>query len=184
MSQKIQSAWAHALTWVWRASQLLGPWGWTGIALWLAALLAGGLALLQQQRIADIVVPVPLTAVTESAPSASSVTRSAPLQLSQEVDVPLMIASMQEESRKAGLVWPQAEYRVLDGSPEQFPQLEVQTVIKGPYPQVKLWVESLLRAHPALGLRTWTMERPNADTGVADAKLVWVLYLRGQEGAP
>jgi hypothetical protein len=42
----------------------------------------------------------------------------------------------------------------------------------------------LLRAHPALGLRSWTMERPNADTGVADAKLVWVLYLRGPEGAP
>lgn len=139
---------------------------------------------MQQQRTTDIVVPAPLAAVTESAPSASDSLRSAPLQLPQEVDVPLMIASMQEESRKAGLVWPQAEYRTLDGSPEQLPQLEVQTVIRGSYPQVKLWVESLLRAHPALGLRNWTMERPNADTGVADAKLVWVLYVRGQEGAP
>lgn len=184
MNPKLESAWAQALTVAWRASQLLGPWGWAGIALWLAALLTGGLALLQQQRTADIVVPAPLAAVTVSAPRASTVTRSAPLQLPQEVGVPLMIASMQEESRKAGLVWPQAEYRVLDGSPEQLSQLEVQTVIKGSYPQVKLWVESLLRAHPALGLRSWTMERPNADTGMADAKLVWVLYLRGQEGTP
>lgn len=184
MNSKLQSAWAQALTWAWRAAQLLGPWGWAGIALWLAALLAGGLALLQQQRTADIVLPAPLAALTVSDPSASAAMRSAPLQLPQEVDAPRMIASMQEESRKAGLVWPQAEYRVLDGSPEQLPQLEVQTVIKGSYPQVKLWVESLLRAHPTLGLRSWTMERPNADTGVADAKLVWVLYLRDQEGAP
>lgn len=184
MNPKLHSAWAQASTRAWRASQLLGPWGWAGIALWLAALLAAGLALVQQQRTADIVVPAPLAAVAESDPSASAATRSAPLQLPQEVHVPLMIASMQEESRKAGLVWPQAEYRLLDGSPEQLPQLEVQTVIKGSYPQVKLWVESLLRAHPALGLRSWTMGRPNADTGVADAKLVWVLYLLDQEGTP
>lgn len=184
MNPKLQSAWALALTWAWRASQLLGPLGWAGIALWLVALIAGGLALVQQQRTTDIVVPAPLAAVTESEPNVGDVKRSAPLQLPQEVDVPLMIASMQEESRKAGLTWPQAEYRVLNGGPEQLPQLEVQTVIKGSYPHVKLWVEFLLRAHPALGLRSWTMERPNADTGVADAKLVWVLYLRDQEGAP
>lgn len=184
MNPKLHSAWARSLTWAWRASQLLGSLGWAGIALWLAALLAGGMALLQQQHTADIVVPAPLAEVTESEQGTSAAMRSAPLRLPQEVDVPLMIASMQEECRKAGLVWPQAEYRVLDGSPEQLPQLEVQTVIKGSYPQVKLWVESLLRAHPALGLRSWTMERPNADTGVADAKLVWVLYLRDQEGAP
>lgn len=95
-----------------------------------------------------------------------------------------MIAGMQEESRKAGLVWPTAEYHALEASQQQLPQLEVQTVVKGTYPQVKLWVASLLRAHPALGLRTWTMERPNADTSVADAKLVWVLFLREQEEAP
>lgn len=169
---------------MWRGAQLLSPWGWAGVGLWLAALLASAAALVQQQRTSEIVVPTPLSAASKSDPNATSTTRSAPLQLPQEADVPLVIASMQEESRKAGLVWPQAEYRVLDGSPEQLPQLEVQTVIKGSYPQVKLWVESLLRAHPALGLRTWTMERPNADTGVADAKLVWVLYLRGQGVAP
>jgi len=162
LNPKLQSTWAQALTWAWRASQLLGPWGWAGIALWLAALLAGGLAVLQQQRTADIVVPAPLAAVTVSDPSASAATRSAPLQLPQELDVPLMIASMQEESRKAGLVWPQAEYRMLDGSPEQLPQLEVQTVIKGSYPQVKLWVESLLRAHPALACEAgpWSAPTP------------------------
>lgn len=184
MNPKLQSAWAQVLTGMWRGAQLLGPWGWAGVALWLAALLAGGLALVQQQRASEIVVPAPLSETSDGAPNTSSATRSAPLQLPQETDVPLMIASMQEESRKAGLVWPQAEYRVLDGSPEQLPQLEVQTVIKGSYPQIKLWVEALLRAHPALGLRTWTMERPNADTGVADAKLVWVLYLRGQGVTP
>lgn len=184
MNTKLQSAWARALTWLWRASQVLGPWGWAGVALWLAALLSGGVALVQRQRTLEIVVPASLSAVSESDPRARSAPRSVPLQPPQEADVPQVIASMQEEGRKAGLLWPQAEYRVLDGNPEQLPQLEVQTVIKGTYPQVKLWVESLLRAHPALGLRTWTMERPNADTGVADAKLVWVLFLRGQEVAP
>jgi hypothetical protein len=184
LNPKLQAAWVKVLTWMWRGAQLMGPWGWAGVALWLAALLACAAAFVQQQRTSGIVVPASLFAASETDPNASSATRPTPLQLPQEADVPQVIKSMQEESRKAGLVWPQAEYRVLDGSPEQLPQLEVQTVIKGSYPQVKLWVEALLRAHPALGLRTWTMERPNADTGVADAKLVWVLYLRGQGVTP
>lgn len=169
---------------MWRVSQLLGPWGWAGVALWLAALFAVTLALIERQRTENIVVPASLAAIDERAPHASSAERFAPLNLPSEAEVPAMIASMQEESRKAGLVWPTAEYHVLEASLQQLPQLEVQTVVKGTYPQVKLWVESLLRAHPALGLRTWTMERPNADTGVADTKLVWVLFLREQEEAP
>lgn len=168
----------------WRLAQLLGPAGWVGVALLTLASIMAGWAIHQQQRTADVVIPPAAQAPVGHGDSVRALPTAQLGNLPQRTDIPQILASMQEACRKAGLAWPQAEYRHFDASKEQLPQLEVQTVLKGSYAQIKALVEALLRQHPALGLRTWSMERPNADTGVAEAKLVWVLYLRdGPEGS-
>lgn len=168
---------AHLITRSWRLAQQLGPVGGLGAVLLILALTVAALAFEQQQRVSNVVIPAPVAMPVDDGSPSWAQPPSEPARLPREHEAPVVIASMQEACRKAGLAWPQAEYRQFDGGKENLSQLEVQTMLKGSYPQVKALVEMLLRQHPALGLRSWSMERPNADTGVADAKLVWVLYL-------
>lgn len=156
--------------------------GWPG-TLGLTLLLCAPVFAWQgwQSRLQRMVIIVPEAAMTSvETLQTNSATQSDYIRppLARLVDAPELLKSLQQTSKAHGLAWPQAEYRYWPIQKDALAMMEIQTSVKGSYPQVKTWVQDLLKAQPSLAIRELTLERQNADIALVEAKIRWTMYLQ------
>jgi len=95
-------------------------------------------------------------------------------------DVPLLLTRIQRAALDQGLGWPRADYRLNAATDDTPASLDVRCVLKGPYPQVRRFVTTLLQDLPTLTLREFSLSRPNSEVAEVEAKLSLVVYLGAQ----
>lgn len=103
--------------------------------------------------------------------------RVSPPALPRGAESVAVLKRVQAIVRASGLSWPQADYRLTPLSDEGLATLEIRTTLKGPYPQLRQLITSLLDKEPALALRELSLTRPNGDTPEVEAKVRWVVFL-------
>lgn len=170
------ASWVSAtrLLW-WRCQQQVGVPGIAGSVLLVAAVLLCWLAHDTRRAAAAIDLPARL------APASVAVVQQAQTPepgLPLATQAPDVLLSLQQLAQKNDLTWPEADYRFWPITADALATMEVQTTFKGPYPKVKTLLTEVLKAHPAMGIREMSMERPSADMAGIDVKVRWVLFLR------
>lgn len=97
--------------------------------------------------------------------------------LPRSADSVQILRTLEGEAKANGLAWPQAEYRITPIGDENLSTLEIQTTLKGAYPQLRKLMADLMDKQPALALRELTLSRPNGDSVEVTAKLRWAIFL-------
>ncbi|WP_230181211.1 hypothetical protein [Aquabacterium sp. CECT 9606] len=121
----------------------------------------------------------PFSAATPSTLTAPAQAASAPLNpiLPHATEAIAILRILESEAKANGLAWPQAEYRITPLSDEALSALEIRTTLKGPYPQLRQLITTLLDKQPAMALRELALSRPNGDAIEVEAKLHWTVFL-------
>jgi hypothetical protein len=157
-----------------RLHQRVGTAGLVGLLLVALALASAVLSIREQRRFEtearSDAAPAPIALV----PAAK---QAGQLPLRPASDVPLLLSRMQRASVEQGLGWPRADYRLTAASADTPASLEVHCVLKGPYPNIRRFVTTLLQDTPTLTLREFTLSRADAGSSDVEAKLGIVVYL-------
>lgn len=165
------------IVWSWRWGQRLGPMGVVGCISFLLATCITTWAGFERQKIHAVENPQELmVALPKEAAALPSRDASLPFR----TDLPVLFDGVRGAFVDAKMVWPEAEYKYSSISEDSLAHVEVRTVFKGTYPQVKALVAEIMSRYPSLGVRAWTMTRPNADTQELDVSMTWVVFFRDQ----
>lgn len=100
-------------------------------------------------------------------------------------NVPVLLRRFEIAAKANGLAWPRAEYVMLAATTEEPAALEVRCVVKGPYPNLRKFLTSLLLDTPTMTLREFSVGRPSVEAAEVEAKLVFVVFLASHiQGIP
>lgn len=160
-----------------RLHQRIGAAGLAGLLLAALAVVGAGLSWRDQRRFeSESREPVRAAGTTMVAMTPAGKT-AAPLPLRPLGDVALLLARMERAAVQQDLGWPRADYRINAATAEAPASLEVHCGLKGPYPNIRRFVTTLLQDTPALTLRDFSLARTGAEAGDVEAKLGIVVYL-------
>jgi len=166
-----------------RLQQRVGGPGLVGLAAMGIALVMFGLAW-RQHAAAELERSTGVLAVTVSAPPQQT-TPARPsdppaderLVLPPATEVPLLLTRIEQAAIAQGLGWPRADYRFNAATDDVPSSVELRCALKGPYPNVRRFVATLLQDAPTLTLREFSLSRANSDAADVEAKLTIVVYL-------
>jgi hypothetical protein len=168
-----------------RLHQLVGWPGLAGFALLLAAATWAGLSWRHHRVFVETALQVPTRAaphvVADTPRDPSLALRDA---LPRVDDVPKLLSEIQQAAIVQGLGWPQAEYRLHPATDDELASLEVRCTLKGPYPELRRFIATLLWRQPALTLREFSLSRAGSEAPQVEAKLSLGIYLAAPGTAP
>lgn len=154
--------------------------GWAGVlGLLIGTLAIACLAWLHHAQATaqpDTSTASPANSATSTSAKSRAIQLSPPL-LPHASDTVALLKRIKATIQAQGLTWPQAEYRMTPLTDQGLATLEIRTTIKGPYPKLRVLIDTLLDKEPALALRELTMTRPNGDTPDVEAKIRWAVFL-------
>lgn len=159
---------------VWRWGQILGPMGSVGGLFLLLATCVTTWTWLQQQKIHALKPPEELKVALPQEKAAVVSSRNVSLPLRK--DIPALLDSVRVAFAGAKVGWPEAEYKYFSLGDDSLAHVEVRTAFKATYPQVKALVAEIMDRCPSMGVRAWTMGRPNADAPELDVNMTWVVF--------
>ena len=86
---------------------------------------------------------------------------------------------MRRLSDEGALVAEQASYRLVLKQPvAELGQYEITSPVRGSYPQVKRYIQTLLNSHPTLALQEMGMQRAKITDPQVEVDLRWVYYFK------
>lgn len=94
--------------------------------------------------------------------------------------VPLLLTRLQRVAVAQGLGWPRADYRLNAATDDTPANVDVRFTLKGPYPNIRRFVATVLQDTPTLTLREFSLSRPNSSVPDVEAKVSLVIYLADQ----
>lgn len=160
--------------------------GWAGVAGMLLVVAAIGM-MISLRPITTSHLPAEKSTAPASAPvatRASQVAEGAATTVLPPVDdIPLLLTRIQRAAVAQGLGWPRADYRLNAATEEAPASLDLRCVLKGPYPNVRMFVTEILRDIPTLTLKEFNLARPTSESADVEAKLSMVVYLKAQKVA-
>jgi hypothetical protein len=99
------------------------------------------------------------------------------LRLPKPAEVPSLIAKLVRACNDAGIVWAEADYRLVSGKGAAPGALEVSTTLRGTYPQVRQALSSMLLDTPSLTLANLSIQRESASSEQIQASVKLVVFL-------
>ncbi|MFN0160531.1 MAG: hypothetical protein ACKVQQ_04825 [Burkholderiales bacterium] len=102
--------------------------------------------------------------------------------LARDEALPQLLRGMFAEAERQGLAIASADYRMTAERDGRYRTYRMIAPVRGTYPQVRTFVDRVLRAYPALALEDASFKRENATQAVADVRLSFVFFL--VEGGP
>jgi hypothetical protein len=165
---------------VW-AARSFAALGWTGTVGLALLLLSAGAHCgfkygLSSPGISSVDVKPPRAMVSAAVADAKTPPIEAP-DLPLRSDVPRVLKQIRLSLNKAGLNWPQANYRFSSLSSDELALVEVNTTLKGSYAQLRQALAGTMNQVPALAMRELSLSRPSSDTAEVEAKIKWVVFL-------
>jgi len=151
--------------------------GWTGCAGMGLLIVATSISAWTHQANLALASPVSPTKHPDSAEAVAFPPTTTPPSLPRSDESIQILRMLESEAKINGLAWPQAEYRITPISDESLSAFEVQTTLKGTYPQLRKLIAELLDKQPALALRELNLSRSNGDALDVTAKLRWAVFL-------
>lgn len=90
-----------------------------------------------------------------------------------------VLLDMRRLSDEGALVAEQASYRLVLKQPvAELGQYEITSPVRGSYPQVKRYIQTLLNSHPTLALQEMGMQRAKITDPQVEVDLRWVYYFK------
>lgn len=166
------------IVWFWRWGQRLGPMGSVGCISLLLATCIATWAGFEKQKIHSVGNSQDSMVVLPQGEAVAEPSRDASLPF--RADLPALFDGVRGAFVDAKMVWPEAAYKYSSASNDSLAHVEVRTAFKGTYPQAKALVAEIMSRYPLLGVRAWTMVRPNADTPELEVSMTWVVFFRDQ----
>lgn len=157
-----------------RLHQRVGAAGIVGLILVAIAAVGGGLSWHEQWHFES---EMRAGAASTTIAAATRYQRVVSPPLRPVSDVSLLLARMERAAVQQDLGWPQADYRMNAAGDDAPASLEVHCALKGPYPNIRRFVTTLLQDTPTLTLREFSVSRQTAETNDVEAKLGIVVYL-------
>jgi hypothetical protein len=164
-----------------RALQL-GPAGLAGAATIASALLAAlliavpahrGELLLQQQ-----LLHAPAAVATDGVPVPTQMSLLATLPARAEV--PAVLGTMLKEAQQSGIVLEKGHYDFRGAQAGVPARYTFEFPVKGPYPNVRSFIDHTLTAVPAVALEKLRIERKAVGDAAINADVTFSLFVRGE----
>jgi len=190
------AAWRRALTasrravadMAWRDSA--ARWGWPGalavLCLAVAAVLMWAVVPAQQRESADLAQRAATTARNVARQAARARSIDAALPPGQRLAATLPDASSRQQrvaallalAAEAGVAVRSAEFKLVREPAAAQLQYTITLPVNGPYAALRGFIETALRADPALSLDRMQLRRASPTATLIDAELVWSLHMR------
>lgn len=103
--------------------------------------------------------------------------------LARDEALPQLLRDMFAEAERQGLAIASADYRMTAERDGRYRAYRMIAPVRGTYPQVRAFVDRVLRANPALALEDASFRRDTVAQAVADVRLTFVLFL-AEGGSP
>ncbi len=94
------------------------------------------------------------------------------------------LADLLEIGLRLGLVQQRSEQRVNVDAPTGLERLRVHMPVQGSYAQLRQYLGAALAHDPALSLDVLRLRRPQRESPMLQAELVWTLHSRREPGSP
>ena len=161
----------------------LGPISGTGLALLFAALiLVFSLLLPLQRQVAALETALERNAVPARAPApATEPTRSATAFVSRlpaRTDLPLVLATVLQQARAAGLNLDQGSYEMASGKSRRVGRYSIQLPVEGSYPQLRQFIDATLLAVPAASVDSLRLQREKVGSAKVAAEIRFTVFVR------
>jgi len=177
------SARAFAEVWLWRHG-----WVWPVAALLAAATMTAFFTVSQPQR-ADLSELKLQTDQARSAflqrPASAAAVTSTDARAVIDASAPAdqLVARMIQLAQAEGIALPQSEYQQHLMADSTVLQVQVAQPVRATYPQLRRYIEAVLRAVPNASLDQLNARRENVGQPQLDAKLRWSLWLPSSAGS-
>lgn len=165
----------------------IGPIAMAGVALLFAALMLVFSVLLPLQRQAEALetalknaavparVAAPMTDATRSATAFVS-------RLPARTDLPLVLATVLQQARAAGLDLDQGSYEMASGKSRRVGRYTIQLPVEGTYPQLRQFVDATLLAVPAASVDSLRLQREKIGSATVAAEIRFTVFVREVDG--
>lgn len=87
------------------------------------------------------------------------------------------------EAAKSGITLQQGEYALTTDTEGNFSRFQISLPMKGSYPRIRAYAETLLEAIPALSLDEIGFRRDSVQIPSVEARLRFTLYMKGRDGS-
>ena len=155
-------------------------WIWPlAVALWLGAFALDHRARQADERIASLEASLRALPIARSSPAATLPVHrpdALPTEALAAPDVPASVARMLALAQSAGIELAQAEYQHAAHPTLQLVQTQVVQPVRASYPQLRRYLESVLRELPHASLDHVSARRDNVAQGQLDVRLQWSLW--------
>lgn len=164
--------WRHG--WSWPLAVLVAA---GGMALWLGWLQPTQDALQAVQQ--ALAQPVAAPAAPAPSPQLREGEHLQALQdaLKRSADAPELVRSLDQLAQAQQIAWSQGEYQTQMHASTGLLQVQVTQPVRAGYPQLRRYIESVLRAHPNASLDQVNARRDNVGQAQLDARLRWSFWV-------
>jgi hypothetical protein len=159
----------------------VGPAGLTGIGA-LAAACVAAIALLLPAHRSVVTLRGELMNAGHGVPTAAQPERS-PQQfaaaLPSREEIPALLGVVLVQAAESGIVLEQGKYTFSPAAANRLARYTFEFPVKADYGNIRIFVNKVLAAIPALGLDKLHLERKNVGDTLVSAEVGFVIYLRG-----
>ena len=163
--------------------QRLGPLALAGIALLFAAFVMVFSMLMPMQQRASELQAALATAVRHpslEARSAQTTTSANAFvaRLPLRTDLPLVLATVLQQARAAGLSLDQGAYDMSSGKSKRVGRYVISLPVQGTYPQLRRFVDATLLAVPAASVESLRLAREKVGSATVTAEIKFTVFVR------